>query len=145
MPMKPTSQVAEFFEAPHLRKLWSCRSVKAMRFRADGCLHATYELALTLIRWRTSIGVDRMLLRTLAFSLCLVAGASALPQMAAAQQQPNCLDFRHNADGSWSPTHTFTASGTTLDPSWHFYPGQVYGSTNVVGMLNQYCVSPYSR
>lgn len=82
-----------------------------------------------------------MLLRTLALSLCLAAGMSALPQMAAAQQQPNCADFHRNTDGSWSPTHTFSASGMTLDPSWHFYPGMVYGTTNVVGMLNQYCAS----
>ena len=86
-----------------------------------------------------------MLLRTLALGLCLAAGASALPQMAAAQQQPNCADFHRNSDGSWSPTHTFTASGVTLDPSWHFYPGYIYGTTNVVGMLNQRCGTGATR
>jgi hypothetical protein len=86
-----------------------------------------------------------MLVRTLGLALCLAAGTAAGPQMAAAQQQPNCLDFHRNANGSWSPTHTFTTNGTTLDPSLQFYPGQVYGGTNVVGMLDQYCVSPYSK
>ena len=79
--------------------------------------------------------------RTVVMSLCLAAGVAALPQMAVAQQQPNCADFHRNADGSWSPTHTFSTSGVTLDPSWHFYPGYVYGTTNVVGMLNQRCGS----
>ena len=82
-----------------------------------------------------------MLWRTAALSLFVAFGATALPQMAAAQQQPNCADFRRNTDGSWSPTHTFTASGFTLDPSWRFFPGQVYGNTNVVAMLNQNCAS----
>lgn len=77
-----------------------------------------------------------MLLRTVALSLCL---AAAMPVLALAQQQPNCADFHRNTDGSWSPTRTFTTNGVTLDPSWHFYPGYVYGSTNVVGMLNQHC------
>lgn len=82
-----------------------------------------------------------MLLRTTALSLLTAFGATALPQTVAAQQQPNCADFRRNADGSWSPTHTFTASGFTLNPSWRFFPGQVYGNTNVVAMLNQNCAS----
>lgn len=80
-----------------------------------------------------------MLMRTVALSLCLASGTLAFTQIAAAQEQPNCADFHRNTDGSWSPTHTFNASGMTLDPSWHFYPNQVYGTTNVVGMLNQYC------
>ena len=78
-----------------------------------------------------------MLLRTVALALCLV---SAAPVLALAQQQPNCLDFHRNADGSWSPTHAFTTNGQTLDPSWHFVPGQVYGNTNVVDMLNRHCM-----
>ena len=83
-----------------------------------------------------------MLSRTVVLTLCLV---SATPVLALAQQQPNCADFHRNSDGSWSPTHTFTASGMTLDPSWHFYPGVVYGTTNVVSVLNQYCATaaPY--
>ena len=86
-----------------------------------------------------------MLLRTLALCLSLAVGASALPQMAAAQQQLNCADFHRNPDGSWSPTHTFTTNGVTLDPSWHFYPGYVYGNTNVVAVLNQRCATGASH
>jgi hypothetical protein len=79
-----------------------------------------------------------MRFRTVALSFG-VAFALALPQIAAAQQQPNCADFQRNTDGSWSPTHTFTAQGVMLHPGWRFFPGQVYGTTDVVGMLNQYC------
>lgn len=82
-----------------------------------------------------------MLFRNTAVSLCLAFSTLALPQMAAAQQQPNCADFRRNTDGSWSPTHAFVAQGVMLDPNWRFFPGQVYGSTNVVAMLNQNCAS----
>ena len=83
-----------------------------------------------------------MRLRTVAFSLCL---AFAAPALALAQQQPNCADFHRNPDGSWSPTHAFATDGVMLDPSWHFYPGQVYGTTNVVAMLNQWCGARASR
>src|SRR5579872_7294624 len=85
--------------------------------------------------------VPMTLTRTAALCFCLLCSLPALAQMATPQQEPNCADFRRNPDGSWSPTTTFTTNGVTLDPSWHFYPGQVYGSTDVVGMLNQRCVS----
>jgi hypothetical protein len=85
-----------------------------------------------------------MLWRTVALGLCL-ASAAPFTQMASAQQQPNCADFHRNTDGSWSPTHTFTASGVTLDPSWHFYPGYMYGNNNVVGILDQRCASAPGR
>ena len=83
-----------------------------------------------------------MFLRTVALSLCLAAAA---PALAVAQQQPNCADFHRNADGSWSPTHAFMTDGVMLDPGWRFYPGQVYGTTDVVAMLNQWCAARPAR
>jgi hypothetical protein len=79
-----------------------------------------------------------MISRTVALCLCLSCTTPAVAQMTASPQ-PDCGNFHRNQDGSWSPTRTFSTNGVTLDPSWHFYPGYVYGSTNVVGTLNQYC------
>lgn len=39
----------------------------------------------------------------------------------------------------------FATNGVTLDPSWHFYPGLVYGTTNVVAMLDQWCATRASH
>lgn len=91
----------------------------------------------------------RCLLRTLAVTVVFAVPAFAQdkplelgqptpPSPAAAP--PNCADFRHNPDGSWSPVHPVTVGDVTISRKGNFAPGTVVGGVDIAAQLNQQCL-----
>lgn len=52
-----------------------------------------------------------------------------------------CSDFKHNADGSWSPLHSLTLRGTTMNPGASFNTGAYFNEVDLPGLLNKECTS----
>jgi hypothetical protein len=50
-----------------------------------------------------------------------------------------CSDFKHNADGSWSPLHSLTIRGATMNPGASFNTGAYFNEVDVPGLLNKEC------
>jgi hypothetical protein len=53
-----------------------------------------------------------------------------------------CSDFKHNADGSWSPLHPLTVRGATVNPGASFNTGAYFNEVDLPGLLSKECASP---
>jgi hypothetical protein len=53
-----------------------------------------------------------------------------------------CLDFRKNADGTWSPTHDITMGNARLTKSNVYKKGDVVAGLPIVEALEESCVRP---
>jgi hypothetical protein len=56
-----------------------------------------------------------------------------------------CSDFKHNADGSWSPLHSLTLRGATMNPGASFNTGAYFNAVDLPGVLNKECVSALAQ
>jgi hypothetical protein len=52
-----------------------------------------------------------------------------------------CSDFKHNADGSWSPVHSLSLRGATMNPGASFNTGAYFNEVDLPGLLNKECIS----
>jgi hypothetical protein len=56
-----------------------------------------------------------------------------------------CSDFKHNADGSWSPLHSLSVLGATMNTGASFNTGAVFNEVDLPGLLNKECSSPLAQ
>jgi hypothetical protein len=52
-----------------------------------------------------------------------------------------CSDFKHNADGSWSPLHALTVRGATMNLGASFNTDAYFNDVDLPGLLNKECTS----
>jgi hypothetical protein len=56
-----------------------------------------------------------------------------------------CSDFKHNADGSWSPLHSLTVRSATMNPGASFNTGAYFNDVDLPGLLNKECASALAQ
>ena len=51
-----------------------------------------------------------------------------------------CGDFKQNADRSWSPQHSLTVRGATMNPGASFNTGAAFNGVDLPALLNKECI-----
>lgn len=69
----------------------------------------------------------------------------AVPAPTLASLHLACSDFKHNADGSWSPVHALSVRDATMNPGASFNTGAVFNDVDLPGLLNKECASPLAQ
>jgi hypothetical protein len=56
-----------------------------------------------------------------------------------------CSDFKRNADGSWSPLHSLTLRGATMNPGASFNTDAYFNGVDLPGLLIKECTSALAQ